>query len=40
MVHIYRAAKLGGAGGESVNKTGYPGFESPMREREKRYPLF
>ena len=37
---IYRTAKLEGAGGESVDRTGYPEFESPMRAREKCYPLF
>ena len=40
VANIYIAAKLGEAGGESVNKTGYPEFESPIRAREKRYPLF
>ena len=30
MGDIYRTAKLGGAGGESVDRTGYPEFESPM----------
>ena len=37
---INRTAKLGGAGGESVHRTGYPEFESPIRAREKRHPPF
>ena len=40
VLDIYRAAKLGGAGGKLVNSTGYPEFASSIRAREKRYPLF
>ena len=40
VLNIYRAAKFGEAGGDSVNSTGFPEFESPMSAREKRYPLF
>ena len=31
---------LGGAEGETVNSTGYPDFEWPIRAHEKHYPLF
>ena len=34
VLNIYRAAKFGGAGGDSVNSTGCPEFESSMRARE------
>ena len=40
--NLTRASRrsFGGGGGESMNSTGYPECEQPIRTREKHYPLF
>ena len=39
LTRVWRRS-FGGGGGESMNSTGYPECEHPIRAREKHYPLF